>query len=146
MSHCLRWSALLAVVVLMSVSSALAANELAPPAGNFQLTLRTSGTVRATALQSTTAATVGRPILQLRPMTLNRAPIDARTTLLAAAPDTLSLQTPERRANNVANRHVQWAIYGAAIGAIVGAIDSDPLEKAAIGAVVGFGLSYVVRR
>jgi hypothetical protein len=44
------------------------------------------------------------------------------------------------------SRHVQWAIAGAAIGAIVGVIDDDPLGKALIGGAVGFGLSFVVRR
>ncbi len=65
------------------------------------------------------------------------------TTLLAT--QTQPLLQLERQQGGM-NRHVQWAIYGAAIGLIVGLIDEDPIEKGLIGGVVGFGLSFVIAR
>jgi hypothetical protein len=135
-----------AAVVLLSVSTALAADDSASSNSSTWQAVSAPAPV-LTALDSARPA-AEPPALQLRPVQLARAPIYtlSSSTLLPAGAPAIGFQTSARRARGGMNRRVQWAIAGAAIGAIVGAIDDDPLGKALIGGVVGFGLSYVVRR
>jgi hypothetical protein len=139
MFRCLCWPAVLLLAALAFASPALAANDTTNPSGDFQLTLRT------TVVPPAPSAGSNPTELQLRPMQLATVPpyTGFDTTLLAT--QTQPLLQLERQQGGM-NRHVQWAIYGAAIGLIVGLIDDDPIEKGLIGGVVGFGLSYVIAR
>jgi len=145
MCRWIRWFTLSVFAALMAVPPVLAANEQAPAARDAQLTLTTPAAAPLPALQPVTTAAAEKPALQLRPVLATRAPFESdwNTTLVSVSSQSLGLQASRARGTN---DHVRWAIAGAAIGAIIGAVDDDPLGKALIGGAVGFGLSYVVRR
>lgn len=132
MSSWLRWLALCVFVTLFTMVPAFAATEPAAPAGQLELA--------APAPQSAET-----PIGQLQPVRLVKAPSYTLTTptLLAAGSQPFGQVT--RQAGTRGQRAIQWALIGAAIGLAWGLIDDDPVEKALIGGVVGFGLSYIVR-
>jgi len=131
--------------ILLSISTALAAGSSTPSNPSEWQAISAPAPV-LTALNTAPAATDPQA-LQLRPVQMARAPIYtlSNATLIPAGTQTIGFQ---RSGNHVGgmNRSVQWAIGGAAIGAIIGAIGNDPVGKALIGGAVGFGLSYVVRR
>jgi hypothetical protein len=105
--------------------------------GRTASTTNKSPAVTAPAAVAAPAPVAGKPVLTARvPFTTVW-----NSTLLSANSQAMGLQV-SRGANN----HVRWTIVGAAVGAIVGAIADDPLRDAAIGAAVGFGGSYVMRR
>jgi hypothetical protein len=133
------------VAILLSVSTALAADRAASSNPSEWQAVSAPAPV-LTALNPTAPATE-QQALQLRPVHLARAPSYtlSNAVLLPAGTQTIGFQRSANRAGGM-SRSVQWAIAGAAIGAIVGLIDEDPLGKALIGGAVGFGLSYVIRR
>ena len=92
------------------------------------------------------AATADPTALELRPVQMASVPFNtlSTATLLPAKSQAVGFQMSSRHFGG--NRHLTYAIAGAAIGAIAGAIGSDPAGKALIGAAVGFGLSYAVSR
>jgi len=139
MHHWLRWAAISLFAVLVAVSPALAATDTPQSFNDLKLTLP------APTVQPGSSGAVNPTELQLPPMQLASVPAYTGfdTTLLAT--QTQPLLQLERQQGGM-NRHVQWAIYGAAIGLIVGLIDEDPIEKGLIGGVVGFGLSFVIAR
>jgi hypothetical protein len=147
MYRCLRWSAFSLFTALIAVSPVLAANDGATSRGEFQLTLPSSAALSAPASLPTPTGVANPSELQLRPMRLASVPAYTGfdTTLLATQSQPL-LQLSDQRAQGVMSRPVQWAIYGAAIGLVVGLIDEDPFERALIGGAIGFGLGYVIRR
>jgi hypothetical protein len=147
MCSSLRWLAVSVFVTLMAVSPVLA-DVSTGPNPDLQLTVATPGPAPLTALQPASTAAADATALQLRPVQIARTPFNtlSTTTLLPAGTQAVGFRMSGQRADAGMGRRIHWAIAGAAIGAIVGAIDDDPLGKAAIGAVVGFGLSYVVRR
>src|SRR5438067_708809 len=147
MCSSLRWLTVSVLATLVIVSPVLA-DVSTGPNPDLQLTVTAPGAAPLTALQPASTASADATALQLRPVQIARAPFNtlSTTTLLPAGTQSVGFQMSGQRADAGMSRRVHWAIAGAAIGAIVGAIDTDPLGKAAIGAVVGFGLSYVVRR
>jgi len=132
-------------VILLSVSTALAAGSSTSSSPSEWQAISTPAPV-LTALNPAQPTADAQP-LQLRPVQMARAPIYtlSNATLIPAGTQTIGFQRLGNRAGGM-NRSVQWAIAGAAIGAIIGVIGNDPLDKALIGGAVGFGLSYVVRR
>jgi hypothetical protein len=132
-------------VILLSISTALASdNSVSSNPSEWQAVSAPAPVL--TALNPAQPTAASQP-LQLRPVQLARAPIYtlSNAALLPAGTQTIGFQRSGNSARGM-SRPVQWAIAGAAIGAIVGAIDDDPLGKALIGGVVGFGLAYVIRR
>jgi len=131
--------------ILLTVSTAMAADgSSSSQTGEWQAVNSPAPVLSAL---HTAPPTTDSQTLQLRPVQIARTPIYTLSdaTLLPAGTQTIGFQ---RSGNGVGgmNRSVQWAVAGAAIGAIVGLIDDDPFGKALIGGAVGFGLSYVVRR
>src|SRR4051812_15419634 len=120
-----RWYILPVLAVLVVASPVLAANDRAAPAPD------------RSAKVSASAAPAPAPVLTAR------APFSTvwNSALLSANSQAMGLQT-----SRATNNHVRWTIVGAAVGAIVGAVADDPLRDALIGAAVGFGGSYVMRR
>lgn len=143
MSRGTLWFVGAALAALFSVSPVLAAPGTS--AADVEWTAVQPSPAVATALQAPTSGTE-RPSLELRPVQMVYAPTYglSNSTLLSAGNQTVGFQA--RRADGWGNRHVQWAVYGAAIGLVIGLLDDDPVQNALIGGAIGFGLSYVVRR
>jgi hypothetical protein len=141
MSRGTHWFAGAVLAALLSVSPALAAGDTRAADVDWTA-VRPSPTVAA-ALQAP-ASGMETPSLELRPVQIAYSPTYglSSSTLLSAGNQAVGFQA--KRAN--ANRHVQWAIYGAAIGLVIGLIDDDPVQNALIGGAIGFGLSYVISR
>jgi hypothetical protein len=137
-----RWLLAAAAVTLLSVSTALAAPTTS---GEVDWTVTMPAPAGVTALQPATVE-AGTATLQLRPVQIARVPGYGLTnsTLFSTGSQAVGFQTG--RSNAWGNRHVQWAVYGAAIGAIIGLIDEDPFQNALIGGAIGFGLSFIVGR
>jgi hypothetical protein len=120
-----RWYILSVFAALTLASPVLAASD------------RSTGAPDRAAKVSGPAAPAPKPVLTAK------APFSTvwNSTVLSTNSKAMGLQ-----ASRGANNHMRWTIAGAAIGAIVGAIADDPLRDAAIGAAVGLGGSYVMRR
>jgi hypothetical protein len=143
MSSSLRSFALSILLSLAIVPAALAANGRESRPRDLQLTVGASKAVAAPVLSSEQSV-LTMPV-QLEPVRLTRVPTYAASTaaLLAAESQPIGFQNRV----DTSNRHVRWAIYGAAIGLAVGLIDGhDELSDTLIGAGIGLGLSFVVRR
>jgi len=117
---------------ILSVFAALTLASPVPAAND-----RTANAPNRAAKVSGPAASAPKPVL------MAQAPFNTvwNSTVLSTNSKAMGLQ-----ASRGANNHMRWTIAGAAIGAIVGAIADDPLRDAAIGAAVGLGGSYVMRR
>ena len=143
-----RWLALLLFAGLITVSPSWAANDANSVGSQVTLLSSTSPTALSTAIQPATAAVLDPSLTQLRPVQMARVPSYTVTspTLLATGADQIGFQRTGAR-SGTSNRHVRWALYGAVIGLAVGLIDGDnEVSNTLIGAGIGFGLSFVMRR
>jgi hypothetical protein len=130
--------------MLVAIAPTLAANE--PPAlsGPIQLSLGETRTVLPDSLRPAVTTAANSPVTQLEPVQVARVPSYSVTTptVLAAGAQPIGSQG----GSGAQNRHVRWALTGAAIGLAVGLIDGDDvIERTLIGGGIGFGLSFVLR-
>ena len=143
-----RWLALLLFAGLIAVPPAWAANDGNSTGSQVTVLSSTSPTALTAAAQPATAAVLDASLTQLRPVQMARVPSYTVTspTLLAPGADQIGFQRTSAR-SDTSNRHVRWALYGAVIGLAVGLIDGDhEVSNTLIGAGIGFGLSFVLRR
>ena len=142
MSRGTHWLAGAALAALLSVTPALASGHRTLPSAEAQVQVVLPPAQPLTALG---AAPLSAEAGQLRSYQMARAPVGtlSNATLLPATSQAVGFQVS--KADGGQHRLLTWAAAGAAIGAIWGLIDEDPVEKALIGGVVGAGLSFVVR-
>jgi hypothetical protein len=142
MCNTLRWSVLSLFVTLMAAPLASAAGTPAAPGESPETTVRSPRGL-ITADPAPAQAVAERSLTTLQPVQLARVPSYSVTTptLLATGAQPIQFQ-----GRGMQNRHVRWALTGAAIGLIVGLLDEDPVENALLGAGIGFGLSFVIGR
>jgi hypothetical protein len=142
----LRWLAASAFAVLIVVSPGLAVAAPANSASNTHLAVTAPGAPDLPALQPASTAAPSAA-LELRPVQMASVPFNtlSTATLLPAETPAVGYRLSGQRASGI-DQHLQWTIAGACIGAIVGLVDRDVVSMAAIGAGLGFGLSYVVAR
>jgi hypothetical protein len=148
MCSSLRWLAASAFAALIVVSPVLAADAPTTSSADLRVTVMAPGVPPLTALQPPSTTTAAATPLQLAPVQMARVPFNtlSTATLLPVETQAVGFRMSGRRASGGMDHHITWLIGGACIGAIVGLIDSDVVGKAAIGAGLGFGLSYVVQR
>jgi hypothetical protein len=148
MCSSLRWLAASVFAALMIISPVLAADTRTISSTDLRVTVMAPGVPSLTALQPASTTRAAAASLQLAPVQIASVPFNtlSTATLLPVETQAVGFRMSGRRASGGMDHHITWLIGGACIGAIVGAIDSDPIGKAVIGGAVGFGLSYVVER
>jgi hypothetical protein len=142
MCNRLRWSTLALFLALMAVAPSFA--DTAAPA--VPLSIGQTHSVLPDSLRPAVTPAVDTSLTQLQPVQVARVPSYSITTptVLTAGTQPIGFQGSGSPSNN---RHLRWAMYGAAIGLAVGLIDGDnEITNTLIGAGVGLGLSFVIRR
>jgi hypothetical protein len=141
----LRWLALALFLTLIAAAPTLAAPDSATPA--IQPSLGLTLSVLPDSLRPATTSTVDTSLTRLQPVQVAHVPSYSITTPTFLSAGTQPIGFQGSRANGANNRHVRWAIYGAAIGLAVGLIDgNDEVRDTLLGAGIGLGLSFVIAR